>query len=176
MSCCTNLEDCVQLSVGDLSVLVVDDHRFMQQVMRQMLNGLGVRKVTPALTVDEGLQILSCQSFDIVIADYLMGTRSGAEFTRLARSEHSSGDRFVPIIACTADTTPRTVKALRDAGADEILCKPVSPRMIWTKVVAVTNARRRFVTAPDFFGPDRRRQERYMRPADDRRKGDTEVI
>lgn len=166
----------MQHHVGNLSVLVVDDHRFMQQVMRQMLNGLGVRHVTAALTVDEGLRILSSQSFDIVIADYLMGTKSGAEFTRLARSEHSSGDRFVPIIACTADTTPRTVKELRDAGADEILCKPVSPRMIWTKMVAITNARRRFVTAPDFFGPDRRRQDRYMRPVDDRRKGDSEVV
>jgi two-component system chemotaxis response regulator CheY len=162
--------------VSDLSILVVDDHRFMQQVMRMMLNELGVRKVMAALTVDEGLRILGSQQFDIVIADYLMGGSTGAEFTRLARSEHFSGDRFVPIIACTADTTPRTVKELRDAGADEILCKPVSPRMIWAKLAAVINARRRFVTAPEFFGPDRRRRDRYMKPGDDRRKGDTEVI
>ncbi len=164
------------LNVGDLSVLVVDDHLFMQHVMRLMLGGLGVRRVTAAFTVDEGLHVLSRQTFDIVIADYLMGTKSGAEFTRLARSEHFSGDRFVPIIACTADSTARTVQELRDAGADEILCKPVSPKMIWTKIVAVTNARRQFVTAPEFFGPDRRRRERYMRPAEDRRKGDAELI
>jgi len=166
----------VRLYVGDLSILVVDDHRFMQQVFRLMLNGLGVRHVTAALTVDDGLRLLSSQTFDIVIADYLMGTKNGAEFTRLARSEHFTGDRFVPIIACTADTTPRTVKELRDAGADEILTKPVSPRMIWAKLAAVINARRRFVTAPEFFGPDRRRRDRYMRPSEDRRKGDTEVI
>ena len=163
-------------SICDLSILVVDDHRFMQQVMLLMLKGLGVREVRSALTVDEGLNLLSCQSFDVVIADYLMGTRNGAEFTRFARSEHSTGDRFVPIIACTADTTQRTVKELRDAGADEILCKPVSPTIIWTKLTAVTHARRNFVTAPDFFGPDRRRRVRYMRPVEDRRKVDAEMV
>jgi two-component system chemotaxis response regulator CheY len=166
----------VKQRVGDLSILVVDDHRFMQQVMRLMLNELGVRKVTAALTVDEGLRLLGSQAFDIVIADYLMGGPTGAEFTRLARSEHFNGDRFVPIIACTADTTPRTVRELRDAGADEILTKPVSPRMIWAKLAAVVNARRKFVTAPEFFGPDRRRRDRYVRPADDRRTSDTEVV
>ena len=162
--------------ICDLSMLVVDDHHFMQQVMRLMLKGLGVREVKPALTVDEGLSLLSSQSFDVVIADYLMGTRNGAEFTRLARSEYFTGDRYVPIIACTADTTQRTVKELRDAGADEILCKPVSPKAIWTKLAAVTHARRSFVAAPHFFGPDRRRRVRYMRPVEDRRKGDAEMI
>lgn len=165
----------MQLDVGQLSVLVVDDHRFMQQLMRLILKGLGIREIKAALTVDEGLNLLSSQSFDVVIADYLMGTRNGAEFMRFARSEHFTGDRYVPIIACTADTTQRTVKELRDAGADEILCKPVSPKMIWTKLAAVTHARRNFVTAPDFFGPDRRRRVRYMRPVEDRRKGDADM-
>lgn len=169
-------ETSLKQRICDLSILVVDDHRFMQQVMRMMLNGLGVREVTAALTVDAGIRMLGTQAFDIVIADYLMGTKTGAEFTRLARAEHFTGDRFVPIIACTADTTPRTVKELRDAGADEILCKPVSPKMIWSKLVAVTNARRKFVKAPDFFGPDRRRRIRYIRPHEDRRASDTEIV
>jgi hypothetical protein len=43
-------------------------------------------------------------------------------------------------------------------GADEVLAKPVSAQSIWTKLMAVTNARRRFVSAPQFFGPDRRRR------------------
>lgn len=163
-------------SVSHLSILVVDDHRFMQQVMRVMLNGLGFRNVTSALTVDEGLRLLASQKFDLVIADYLVGGASGAEFMRLARAGHCAADRFIPIIACTADTTPRAVKDLRDAGADEVLCKPVSPRALWARIAAVTNARRRFVNAPNFFGPDRRRRELPLKGDQDRRSGDTEVI
>ena len=53
---------------------------------------------------------------------------------------------------------------------------PGPTKMIRTKLNAVTHARRSFVTAPDFFGPDRRRRVRYMRPVEDRRKGDTEMV
>ena len=165
----------MRLNVNQLSILVVDDHRFMQQLMRVMLTGLGVKTVVAALTVDEGLRLLSCQKFDIVFADYLMGGTSGAEFMRLARSEHFNGDRFVPIIACTGDTTPRTISELRDAGADEVLCKPVSPRALWSKIAAVANARRRFIQAPNFFGPDRRRRVAKVR-GEDRRLIDVEKI
>ena len=53
---------------------------------------------------------------------------------------------------------------------------PGPTKMIRTKLDAVTHARRSFVTAPDFFGPDRRRRVRYMRPVEDRRKGDAEMV
>ncbi len=143
--------------VDSLSVLVLDDHHFMRQVMRLMLNGLGIRTIATAGDVAEGLYILRSNPIDLVIADYRLGPQTGAEFIRLVRTSNSSS-RFVPIIACTADTTPKTIQELRDAGADEILCKPVSPQTIWSKIVAVTNTRRPFVSTPTFFGPDRRRR------------------
>ena len=168
------------LKIDVVSVLVLDDHRFMQQVMRLILNGLGIRKVVCVATVDEALHALATDTFDLVIADYLLvekdgSQRSGAEFTRLARTTRSGGDRFIPIIACTADTTPRAVRDLRDAGADEILSKPVSPKAVWSKITAVVNARRRFVSAPNFFGPDRRRRNLAPPTGAERRAGDPEV-
>jgi two-component system, chemotaxis family, chemotaxis protein CheY len=165
----------LSLKIENISVLVLDDHRFMQQVMRMILSGLGVRKVACVSTVEEALNTLAVEPFDIVIADYLLGGPTGAEFTRLARTTRSGSDRFVPIIACTADTTPKTIQELRDAGADEILSKPVSPQAIWRKMTAVVNARRRFVNAPDFFGPDRRRRTLEPPKGAERRAGDYEV-
>jgi two-component system chemotaxis response regulator CheY len=53
---------------------------------------------------------------------------------------------------------PRVVNELRDAGADEILAKPVSPRTVCNKINAVIHSRRKFVSAPNYFGPDRRRR------------------
>ena len=155
--------------VDAVSVLVLDDHRFMQQVMRIILMGLGVKNVTAALNVDDALRHLENETFDLVIADYRLNGPSGADFTRLVRSAHG-GDRFIPIIACTADTTPQIIRELRDAGADEILGKPVSPRTVCAKINSVANARRNFVNAPGFFGPDRRRREQPA-PGEDRRDG-----
>jgi hypothetical protein len=50
----------------------------------------------------------------------------------------------------------------------------VSAKVIWTKLMAVTNARRNFVSAPDFFGPDRRRRRADMLKQE-RRSRDAEV-
>ena len=164
----------MSLKIDNVSVLVLDDHRFMQEVMRMILSGLGVKKIACVSTVEEALNTLAVEPYDIVIADYLLGGQTGAEFTRLARTAHSGSDRFVPIIACTADTTHKTIQELRDAGADEILCKPVSPQSVWAKMTAVVNARRRFVNTPNFFGPDRRRRT-LEPPKGERRAGDYEV-
>jgi CheY-like chemotaxis protein len=142
------------------TVLVLDDNRFQQQVLRMILMGLGVKNVATAKDVDEALVILSEQKFDLVIADYRLGEKSGADFTRLVRGARGASERFIPIIACTADTMPEVIRELRDAGADEILGKPVSPQAVAAKIDAVTNSRRRFVSSSDFFGPDRRRQAR----------------
>lgn len=143
------------------TVLVLDDNRFQQQVLRMILIGLGVKDVAAAKDVDEALQIMSEKKFDLVIADYRLGGKSGADFTRLVRgARDGAGDRFIPIIACTSDTMPEVIRELRDAGADEILGKPVSAQSVATKIDAVINARRRFVSSSNFFGPDRRRQSR----------------
>src|SRR5262245_36283948 len=122
------------------TVLVLDDNRFQQQVLRMILIGLGVKNVAAAKDVDEALTILSEQKFDLVIADYRLGEKSGADFTRLVRGARGASDRFVPIIACTAETMPEVIRELRDAGADEILGKPVSAQAVAAKIDAVINA------------------------------------
>ncbi len=145
--------------ISTLSVLVLDDHKFMQQVMRAILVGLGVKDIVTVTEAAEAARLLRWKEFDIVFTDYRLyeqGGVTGADFVKLVRASRK-GDRFVPIIACTADTTPQVVKEFRDAGVDEILGKPVSAKAVWTKLAAVVNARRPFVEAPDFFGPTRRR-------------------
>jgi two-component system, chemotaxis family, chemotaxis protein CheY len=146
------------LRVGVTSVLVLDDNRFQQQVMRIILNGLGVKQITAALTVDDALSVIKQKRFDVVIADYKLGEKSGAEFTRLVRGARDGSERFMPIIACTADPTSAVITDLRDAGADEILGKPVSQQSVADRINAVFLSRRKFVTSNNYFGPDRRRR------------------
>jgi two-component system, chemotaxis family, chemotaxis protein CheY len=162
-----------QHRVGDICVLVLDDHRFMREVIRLMLGTLGIRRVLASGSVDEAMAMLAHEKVDVVIADYRLGGETGAEFIRLVRGLQGHA-RFVPLIGCTADTSPATISEMRDAGADEVLAKPVSAKVIWTKLMAVTNARRNFVSAPDFFGPDRRRRAEIVLTTD-RRANDFEV-
>src|SRR5215510_13271315 len=107
------------MAAGDKvqSVLVLDDNRFQQQVLRMILMGIGIKNVVAAEDVDKALKVLGEQRFDLVLADYRLGGKSGADFTRLVRgAREGAGDRFVPIIACTSETTPEVIRELRDAG------------------------------------------------------------
>ncbi len=159
--------------VGDIAILVLDDHSFMREVMRLMLRSLGIHRVLTATCVDEAMRILDVQPIDVVISDYRLGDETGAEFMRLVRSMQDR-KRFIPLIGCTGETSRAIVREMRDAGADEVLAKPVSAQTIWAKLMAVTNARRRFVSAPQFFGPDRRRRADKQIKVE-RRASDAEV-
>jgi two-component system chemotaxis response regulator CheY len=126
-----------------------------------MLGSLGIRRVMAAATnVDEAMRILAVEPIDVVISDYRLGDETGAEFMRLVRSMQD-GKRFVPdhrlhggYIARDdiRDARCRGRRGARQAGLGQ---------SIWTKLMAVTNARRRFVSAPQFFGPDRRRRRGF---------------
>jgi len=153
-----------------LSVLVIDDHKFMQQILRMSLTGIGVKTVVCAGDAEEGLLCLHSEQFDFVIVDYRLGDHSGAWFTRLARLSSESAKQFVPIIACTADTTTEVIKELQDAGVDEILAKPLSTTALWLRIKAVIDKRRSFVRVEGFFGPDRRRRAPGIQPGVERRK------
>lgn len=49
--------------------------------------------------------------------------------------------------------------AARDAGATEIVCKPISAKSLYQHIAAIIENPREFIQAPDYAGPDRRRQD-----------------
>jgi two-component system, chemotaxis family, chemotaxis protein CheY len=154
----------------NLSVLVLDDHRFMQQILRAILQGLGIRNIVVVSDINEATSYVINNRFDLILADFrLEGDSTGADFIKVVRASYEGTDRFVPIIACTADTTPAVIQRLRDAGVDEVVAKPISADALWKKIVAVVNNRRSFIATSHFFGPDRRRREVRV-PRSDRRK------
>ena len=159
----------VSRQLENISVLVLDDHRFMQQILRAMLLGLGIRKIVIASGLQEAAHQIAIERFDLIIADFrLEGEPTGAEFIKLVRESSVLTDRFVPIIACTADTTPSVIQQLRDAGVDEIVAKPLSAEALWRRVAAVVNNRRSFIATSHFFGPDRRRRDARHQEAERR--------
>jgi two-component system response regulator MprA len=76
--------------------------------------------VTHAVNGYQAVEMAERSKLDVIVMDLLMPEMSGLEATRALRS---SGNR-VPIIAITADATPRARTAAIDAGCNALLCKP----------------------------------------------------
>ncbi len=155
-----------------LRILVIDDCKFMRKVMDRMLRVLGVEHVGFAKDGYDGLH--ECYNFkpDIVISDWEMSPMDGEEFVEKLRNDETSPDPLIPVIMLTAYTEKRRVLAARDFGVTEFVAKPVSARVLYSRLVSVIENPRSYVRSNNFFGPDRRRL-RSMYSGDERRYVET---
>ncbi|MFC7291438.1 response regulator [Hirschia litorea] len=155
--------------LGNVKVLILDDHKNMRRLWRSILMGFGIRSVYEAKDAYEALQVLSSNQIDIVIVDYHLDGMTGAEFVGMLRRGGDSPAPHVPVIACSGDTRPSILRKWIDSGADEILAKPVSAEQAWQKMCMLVNRRRSFVRIGKYSGPDRRRRASPFMGEEERR-------
>ena len=154
------------IDFSEFYILVVEDNAFMRNLIRRMLQGVGVRNVLEARDGSEALELIGREHIDLILADWLMDPLDGCDFTRIARSAPDSPNQAVPIIIVSGYTEGWRVAQARDAGANEVLAKPLSADLLITRIVCLIEHPRAFITTPTFTGPDRRRKldERYSGP------------
>lgn len=116
-----------------MRALVVDDNEanllFASEVMRE--NGW---EVTEAAGGYEAMMQLETEDFDLILADIRMPHLSGDTLLQWLRGDERFNDTRV--IACTAHAQPDDVAALRKAGFDLILLKPISASELMDAVKA----------------------------------------
>lgn len=105
------------------NVLVVEDNRTNQIVVRSMLSGLG-SQVTLAINGEEAIAAFGRERWDAILMDCSMPGMDGFEATaRIRGTEAPQGGR-VPIIAMTANTSLTDIEKCLAAGMDDHLPKP----------------------------------------------------
>ncbi len=110
------------------TILVADDDRIDQIVIRSLLEKLGL-DVTVTSSGGEALREALTQKYDLLFVDMLMPDADGCEVTREIRAKGLT----VPIIALTGSIMKSDVQDCLAAGCDEHLAKPVDRE----KMVAV---------------------------------------
>ena len=116
------------LDFSRLHILLIDDNDFMRHLYRQILEAIGFRGplIKEAADGSEALRLLGEVPIDIAICDLNMKPMHGKQFTHLVRTHDKSPDPYLPIIVCTGHAEMVHIADARDAGATEILRKPVS--------------------------------------------------
>ena len=160
------------LDFSKVRFLVVDDHEPSIKIVRTLLKTLGAREVISAHALADGLARMDAEKFDMVILDLLLGRDDGIELLKAIRNE-GSRHAFMPVLVLSAYTERGRVEAARDAGANEVVAKPVAAVELYRKILAIVEEPRMFVRTDAYFGPDRRRRvdEDYRGP--ERRSGAT---
>ena len=106
-------------------ILIVDDNRISQQVIRAML-AKGSWEAASALSGQQALDMLAAGPYSLVLMDIQMPGMDGYETARRLRG--IPGCEHIPVVALTADVSDEVRLRCRDAGMNGFLQKPVHLR------------------------------------------------
>ncbi len=154
--------------ISELDILVLESDVLVRKLLTEVFKEFGVPTVHSTSRPEMAWQIFETMPVDIIFGDWSRGL-DGMEFLHKVRNDKSSPDPFVSFIVVTAHSGTENVCHARDKGMTEFLAKPVTPKMIYSRIVRAIESNRPFVRASDFFGPDRRRKFMSMIPGNDRR-------
>ena len=122
------------MSKSQPRVLVVDDESAIREMIRYALERAGMQ-VDSAGDAQEALLRISESRPDIILMDWMMPGVSGLELTRRLRRDSYTED--IPIIMLTARVTEDDKVAGLEAGTDDYVIKPFSPRELLARIRAV---------------------------------------
>lgn len=112
-------------------VLVVDDEERIRKLVILYLEADDY-EITEANNGDDALELALNEDFDLIILDVMMPGKDGFEVTRQLRMHKST-----PILLLTAKGEENDVLEGFEAGADDYVKKPFSPREVLQRTKAI---------------------------------------
>ncbi len=142
----------------DLQVAIVDNDTTIAPVLRSTLAMWDITKTKIYASNKEALlDIVQDRKPDMVLLNWC-GTRNDPlQFARVVRDPDTFPFPFLPMVIMLSNVKRDKVVAARDAGMDEFLAIPFTPKNLYDRIHSIVHERRGFVHVPTYFGPDRRR-------------------
>ena len=113
------------------TILVIEDNEDNRRIMRDLLTSGGY-EVIEAVTGEGGVTAAEAYRPDLILMDVQLPGMNGYEATRRIKANHSL--QKVPIIMVTSYAlSGDDVKAF-EAGCDDYVSKPFSPRKLLAKI------------------------------------------
>ena len=157
----------------------------MQNLTSEMLKLFGVGDILRCDDANEAIDLLTItharkssrhiDKIDIVLTDWLMPNGSGKDLVHWIRNHEAMDIRFLPIIVISGYTTEKLTHKTRDMGINELLVKPISGKLLASRICSVIDQPRPFIQTRDYFGPDRRRQD-IGHSGSDRRSQEPNIV
>ena len=149
----------LKLNFQSVRTLVVDKDRFSGSLITQMLRGFGVENIELLDSAADAKTFMTENHVDLCLVEAGLPDMGGAELVHWVRHEQRESLRYVPVLMLTGYSQSQEVSAARDAGANMVVRKPLSPRLLFDRLSWIARTPRPFVETDDFAGPDRRFRE-----------------
>jgi len=156
-----------------MTTLVADSDHFTRGITAQIMRGFGAEPCTLVETGKQATQCLLHNCFDLCIFEAKLTDMFCADLIRWIRRLKDRTARFTPILVLSSYTQLQYVTEARDAGANLVARKPTSPQVLFDRITWMACARRPYIEAGQYIGPDRRFRE--MLPPDGIYKRETDA-
>ena len=120
------------------TVLVVEDEPQIQELLAVNLEHVGHR-VLRAASAEEAEAAIRKELPDVLLLDWMLPGESGLAFARRLRSNPRTRD--LPILMLTARAMEADKLTGLEAGADDFITKPFSPKELAARIKAVRRRR-----------------------------------
>jgi two-component system phosphate regulon response regulator PhoB len=120
------------------TVLVVEDEPAIQELIAVNL-GFAGHKVLRADDAEQAQTLISAELPDLILLDWMLPGASGLALARKLRADERT--RGVPLIMLTARSDEHDKVDGLEAGADDYITKPFSPKELMARIKAVLRRR-----------------------------------
>jgi CheY-like chemotaxis protein len=123
-------------SLNSLRILVAEDDKVNQALAKAILKKIGCSYTI----VDTGLKILETlknSSYDLILMDIEMPDMDGYQATAKIRSQDTTTQSAIPIIAITAHVSEKELKKCLEVGMNDYIFKPIKLQELLKKIKTV---------------------------------------
>ena len=145
-------------SLGAASLLLVEGTNQGMDILVQICVGFGVRHSHRANSADEAMGLLRKVPVDLMICATDLPATDGYELVRQLRRSSLDPNASIPVILISGHTPLKKVLYGRDSGANVVVVKPLTPKVLLDRILWLATDKRDFVVCPTYAGPDRRWQ------------------
>ncbi|HAG17354.1 MAG TPA: hypothetical protein DCG69_12675 [Bacteroidales bacterium] len=131
-----NINDIEDDTLKDISVLVVEDNKINQIVVKQFLERWGCKPVF----ADNGLfalEKIKTEVFDVILMDLQMPEMDGYQATRMIRKLKNKNLQSLPIIALSASALKEIMEKTKKIGMNGFVMKPFVPIHLFNAIKKV---------------------------------------
>jgi two-component system, chemotaxis family, chemotaxis protein CheY len=146
-------------NLSEARILLLARKSTSTRILRTVFSIAGLTKIACVDDPAYAIELLCTEQFDAIFMEGWL-EHDGMPFALAARRLPKLRKPTIAMFAVFPEARKRDVEAARDLGVHDVICRPISPRTVMTKLRSVLDAPRPFIAAPGFFGPDRRSKAR----------------
>ena len=143
--------------IPHVGVLLFDPVHANRHLTRNALFTLGFRTIETPVTPAELKRALETSDYDLCILDVTDQLGYVCELIEALRHGRLGRNPFQVVLATSWIQSAEVVRKVIDAGADDVILRPLSVGALKTRITLQVESRKDFVVTSTYIGPDRRR-------------------